>query len=430
MAGTRYALSKVNPVLLDWDHDDLYTTDPSRFVSWQGTRYDALPAFQAGTGQELHGLSAPPALLNPAAGDFRPGPGSPLVDRGVPIPGINDGFAGAAPDVGAVESGSGGGGGGPVRLLTATGPGGGPHVRGFDAAGSPTSPSFFAYDPGFTGGLFLAVGDLDGGGQPHIVTGVGLGGGAHVRAFDLDGAPRATSFLVYPPGFTGGVRVAACDFDGDGRADIVTGAGPGGAPHVRVIALDAAGSPSRDLASFFAYDPAFTGGVFVGCGDVDGDDAPDLLVAPDAGGAPHVRVFGRQAGAPGGVGVLQELLAYAPGFTGGIRVAAGNLDGSDRASIVLGAGPGGGPHVRALKLAGTALVELASFFVYDPGFRNGVFVATGHVTGGGAADIVTSADAGGGPHVRVFSGTGADTGISVFAYDPAFTGGVRVGAVP
>ena len=39
-------------------------------------------------------------------GDFTPGPESPLIDRGLVIPGINDGFEGVAPDIGAVESGT------------------------------------------------------------------------------------------------------------------------------------------------------------------------------------------------------------------------------------------------------------------------------------------------------------------------------------
>ncbi len=282
--------------------------------------------------------------------------------------------------------------------------------------------------PVFTGGVFVAAGNLAGPGPAQIVTGAGVGGGARVRAFDGDGTPRATDFLVYPAGFTGGVRVAACDFDGDGRAEIVTAAGPTGGPHVRIIALDAAGVPAGDLANFFAYDPGMTAGLFVACGDVDGDGVPELILGVDAGGGPHVRVFKHQPGAPGGVAAFFDFFAYDPGFRGGIRVAAGNVDGSDRASLILGAGPGGGPHVRVLKWTGSALVELASFYAYVPGFRSGIFVAAGNVLGGPAAQIITSADAGGGPHVRVWTGTGADTGIGFFAYAPAFTGGVRVAA--
>jgi hypothetical protein len=104
-AGTQYALYKVNPVALDFDWNDYHTTDPNRFVKWEGTNYDDLTALHGGTGQEPDGLAAPPLLVNPAGGDFTPGAGSQLIDRGVVIAGINDGFEGAAPDMGAVEVG-------------------------------------------------------------------------------------------------------------------------------------------------------------------------------------------------------------------------------------------------------------------------------------------------------------------------------------
>ena len=57
------------------------------------------------------------------------------------------------------------------------------------------------------------------------------------------------SFFAYDPAFAGGVRVAAGDLDGDGRVDLITGAGPGGGPHVRVFS----GVDLHELASFFAF---------------------------------------------------------------------------------------------------------------------------------------------------------------------------------
>lgn len=57
-----------------------------------------------------------------------------------------------------------------------------------------------------------------------------------------------------------------------------------------------------------------------------------------------------------------------------------------------------------------------------------MYVAVGDVTGDGRADIVTAAGPGGGPHVRTYDGTtGAAIG-SFIAFDPAFLGGVFVGA--
>src|SRR5207253_182607 len=120
--------------------------------------------------------------------------------------------------------------------------------------------SFFAYAPGFSGGVFVAAGDVNGDGKADIITGAGPGGGPHVEVFSGADGSVLDSFFAYNPAFTGGVSVAAVDFNGDGKADIVTGAGPGGGPHVRVRD----GKTLNDLASFMAYDPTFTGGVFVG----------------------------------------------------------------------------------------------------------------------------------------------------------------------
>jgi len=104
--GTQYALYKVNPVMLDFDWDDLHTTDPARFVKWEGINYNDLPALQSATGQEINGLAAPPLLTDPTGGDFAPLVGSELVDRGLVLPGINDDFQGTSPDIGAIEFGT------------------------------------------------------------------------------------------------------------------------------------------------------------------------------------------------------------------------------------------------------------------------------------------------------------------------------------
>ena len=123
---------------------------------------------------------------------------------------------------------------------------------------------------------------------------------------------------------------------------LVTGAGPGGGPHVRVLEA----STGASLAEFFAYAPAFTGGVHVATGDVTGDGIPDVITAPGPGGGPHVRVFDGAALLTGVVDEVYSFFAYAPGFTGGVFVAAADVNGDGRADIITGAGPGGGPHVR------------------------------------------------------------------------------------
>jgi hypothetical protein len=128
---------------------------------------------------------------------------------------------------------------------------------------------FFAYNPAFTGGVNVAVADLDGDTQPEIITSPGAGGGPHVRMFKVDRTTgNVTSlgdgFFAYDPGFTGGVRVTAQDVDGDGNPEIITAPGAGGGPHIRVFKIDAAGGAVAIGPEFFAYDAGFTGGVTLG----------------------------------------------------------------------------------------------------------------------------------------------------------------------
>jgi FG-GAP repeat len=60
------------------------------------------------------------------------------------------------------------------------------------------------------------------------------GGGAPVvRILNPDGTQ--STFFAYDPAFLGGVRAALGDVNGDGIVDIITGAGPTGGPHVRVL---------------------------------------------------------------------------------------------------------------------------------------------------------------------------------------------------
>jgi parallel beta-helix repeat protein len=103
-AGTDYALNNYNtgqPV--DLDYDDLWNGNSGDLVRWDSTRYATLAAFSAATGQEPHGLSVNPGFADSASGDYTLDPASDLIDAGVLIPGINDDYVGAAPDIGAFE---------------------------------------------------------------------------------------------------------------------------------------------------------------------------------------------------------------------------------------------------------------------------------------------------------------------------------------
>src|SRR5439155_27309125 len=161
----------------------------------------------------------------------------------------------------------------PGIIVTGAGEGGGPHVEVFDAPTGTLKFSFFAYDPSFTGGVRVAAGDVNGDGAPDIITGAGVGGFPHVEVFSGKDLSLLASFFAFDQAFAGGVTVAAGDLDGDGVAEVVVGAGPGGGPHVRTFKIaDGQAIPlAGPLGSFFAFEPTFSGGVNVAVGDFNGD---------------------------------------------------------------------------------------------------------------------------------------------------------------
>jgi hypothetical protein len=213
--------------------------------------------------------------------------------------------------------------------LTAVGagPGGGPAVQVYNADGTPRF-AFYAYDQSFTGGVRVAVGDANGDGTDDIITAAGPGGGPHVKVFDGVTGKELWGFYAYDPSFTGGVFVATADFNGDGIIEIITAAGAGGGPHVKVIDMFT-GTVRR---SFFAYDPNFRGGVNVAAADVTGDDVPDIITGPGpgAGAGVEVRVFdgtnAKQVGAfAAGLGTVDS----------GLTVAAGDFLGDSKGEIAV-----------------------------------------------------------------------------------------------
>src|SRR5207253_7112711 len=71
----------------------------------------------------------------------------------------------------------------------------------------------------------------------------------------------------------------------------VTAADAGGGPDVKALAAD-----GTFVDGFFAYDQHFTGGVRVAVGDVNGDGSPDVICAAGPGGGPNVLVLNGKDG--------------------------------------------------------------------------------------------------------------------------------------
>src|SRR5262249_43530670 len=122
--------------------------------------------------------------------------------------------------------------------------------------------------------------------------------------------------------------------------------------------------------------------------------------------------------------IIREFMAYSPYFNGGAYVAAGDMNGDQKADIITGAGPGGGPHVKVVSGADLSLLD--SFMAYSPYFNGGARV--GYLLGqDGHGLLLTAMGGGGAPLVRTLDGLSLASMASFDAYNVAFIGGVFIG---
>lgn len=141
-----------------------------------------------------------------------------------------------------------------------------------------------------------------------------------------------------------------------------------------------------------------------------------LVVGAGPGGSPHVRIFDWQGN------VLAQWFAYDTKFRGGVNVAAGDIDNDGLAEIIVAPASGMETLVKIFDFTGHMRFK---FLAYADNFTGGASLAVGDVDGDSQADIVTGAGFGGGPHVRIFNRQG-QIKQQWFAYDEKFRGGVNV----
>jgi hypothetical protein len=341
-------------------HDDLMNGivfDPS-------FRYDILSPLDRAMLQDLGWEVAVPTTPLPVRNAVGAGAGNPMVRVFGPNGTLLFRFAAYDRSVrGGVRVATGDVTGDGVKdIVTAPGPGSAPIVRVFDGRDGRRVASFPAYDPGFTGGVFVAVGDVNRDGRADVVTGPDVGGDPVVKVFS--GANPGTtlwSFTAFASGFQGGVRVAAGDATGDGYADLIAGAGPGGGNAVAVFN----GRTGAAIASFAGYSAGVSGGVFVGAGDTDGDGRLEIVTGAGVAGQ-QVRIFSSSGS------LLRGFKPKGQGTGTGVRVALTDANGDNRAEIIAGLGAGARPvaHIRH----GTTLGYLGSLDAFDPSFSGGLFV--------------------------------------------------------
>jgi len=321
-------------------------------------------------------------------------------------------------------------------LLTAPGPGGGPHIRSFSTVGTAeTDPNkLMAYAESYRGGVRVTSGDIDNDGVDEIVTGTGENGGPHLRVFEKDGTPRGIEFFPFDKSFRGGMDVATGDFDGDGKDDIAVSQFSKGQAWVKVYRYN----DNRDILFERNVFGMVECGATVALGQLDGDSKLELIVGSGEGGDPYVKVFDYDASSTYGILKPTDIKVSIGNTTDptrtGIDVAAGDIDGDGLDEIAVSNIRNNYSWVGIYDYHNdynydenpTRLQQFKAYGDYSVGTNVELY----DIDNDNQAEIITGAGPTGGPQVRAFEADGTSIGTTnFFAYDDKFRGGVDVGGL-
>jgi hypothetical protein len=294
--------------------------------------------------------------------------------------------------------------------------------------------------------------DVTGDGVEDVIVGTGPGVPTQVVILDGTNFQEVVQLTPFESAFTGGVYVAAGDLTGDGIHDVIVTPDEGGGPRVLVFRGGAPGTAGSfvGIASFFGIeDPNFRGGARAAVADINRDGTQDLIVAAGFGGGPRIAVYDGMTVIPiftpvaGGnsfvsnplTRLFNDFFIFEDTLRNGAFIAAGDIDGDGFADIIGGGGPGGGPRVFALSgadlMTGMAVQSrvLGNFFAGDSEERGGVRLVAKDLDGDGRMDVITGSGRGDNvKRLRAFHSDrlGGDREFE-FDFDNEDRGGVFVG---
>lgn len=236
--------------------------------------------------------------------------------------------------------------------------------------------------------------------------------GAFARFFRPDGTRVRNGFFVFEESQKAGDTIVHIDVNGNGMRDLLV---------VSQNKITVWRDDGQVYMRLFPYTARYQGNLQIALGDITGDGEVEIIVAPTDGYPAPIKIYSRH-----GVKIRNEFYPFGPAYTGGYTLAVGDVLGMSPQEIIVGTGKG---VQSTVSIFGDGFELKQEWHVYDAAFTGGISVAAGDVDGEGYDEIVVGAGKGKKPEIRVYDSVGKQLYDQFLAYTAVNEPGIGVQVV-
>lgn len=231
--------------------------------------------------------------------------------------------------------------------------------------------------------------------------------GSFARIFEADGRLKRSGFFIYDKSLPGGSQIIKTDINNDGNKEMLV------SYQGEILLYD---HKKRQLKKISPYGNGYRGSISIAIANNE-QGQKNIIISPISGQSNLIKILNNDLS-----DTDRKFYAYNQQQKNlGANISACDLNNDGVSEIVVGAGRGGGPHVKVFDLSGKLLNE---WFAYSKLFRGGVNVSCSQLNTE-QAQIITGVGWGGGPHLRIFDSQG-NLLRQWFAYDKTKRQGVTI----
>lgn len=292
--------------------------------------------------------------------------------------------------------------------------------------------SFYAYDKKFKKGVNAAAADFDRDKKSEIVVGPVMGAQA-VKIYKYDAKKKKFTLFKkikpYPKAFKGGMNLTVSDVNRDDKEDLIVAPYSYATRKtaVKIYIYNVNKKKFQLLKSFYPYaKKKFVGGMEIKISDVDGDKQNELVVVPRTHFTPLLKIYQYNLSKRKIIS-LGKHYVFAKNYQNGINLAVGDVNNDGKDEMVVSPNSGYKPQVRVLSYKSKKKLEAKNITPYAKSYSEGIEVMLADVNDNGLEEIVVAPKAGSAA-IKIYRASGKKAKLlkSFYGFPKSYTGGVNL----